>query len=256
MLSKHWHTLLLQSLHNDHWRNRHTNVPEHTEVSCPQATAASSASWSIASDDTNDPIESFKPEYFVEVELPGTLRPSGITRTADPTIFLAGLIKIMWDQLASLWRQHLDLIHELATTKISPVTREESILRTLQEYRESVEPVIRNFKYFPDNAELFIKNSSLQQLQNYIAQYSPVILASHARHQPVPLPALHARHPTVPLPALNPDAPDPPPAPDDASDVSSTTNSSSQHPALEEAEHRKRNRQRIPIVASQHHDMT
>ena len=36
MLSKHWHTLLLQSLHNDHWRHRHTDVPEHTEASCPK----------------------------------------------------------------------------------------------------------------------------------------------------------------------------------------------------------------------------
>jgi hypothetical protein len=104
-------------------------VQEHTEACSPQATTASSASWSIASDDTNDPIESFKPEYFVEVELPGTLRTGGITCTADPTIFLAGLIKIMWVQLATLWRQHLDLIHESATTKISPVTRDESILR-------------------------------------------------------------------------------------------------------------------------------
>jgi hypothetical protein len=41
----------------------------------------------------------------------------------------------------------------------------------------------RSENHFPRDLESFLQSSSLLQLQKYITQYSPVILASHARFQ-------------------------------------------------------------------------
>jgi hypothetical protein len=234
MLSTHWTTLLTQSLHNDHWRTQHIDLPEYT---CPKWSIVdnpSSSAWSILESDSDTSLCLFEPEYIVEFDIPDALR-STTSRTIDPTIFIAGLIKkTLWVELATLWRSHLEMIHQTSITKYSPVTREEVIIRVrnLQEYQQTVEIPLRTSKYFPSDINLFIEKSSLQQLQNYIEQYTPVLQASHSRHQTTTPLAPHTTNPTQ-LANLEP-----------TSDESTSTHASSLHPALEEAQHRKHNKRR------------
>ena len=244
ILSTEWITLLQQTLHNDHWRTRHNEVPEYTGPKWTIADTPSSASWSIIDSDSDSSLCLFEPEYIVEFDLPDAIRTNGSTiLTIEPVIFLAGLIKIMWVELATLWRSHLDLIHQTATTKTSPVTREEATIqvRALQDFQALVEAPLRTNKYFPEDLDSFLEKSSLQQLKNYIQQYSPVLIASSARQS--------AMAPIQPQP-LNPrDI-----RQDTQSDQSLSSNSSSLHPALEEAQHRKRTRRRNQSTVS--HDTT
>jgi hypothetical protein len=181
----------------------------------------------------------FEPEYVIDFDLPEAMQPDKGPKTIDPTIFLAGLIKIMWVQLATLWRNHLDIIHQTAETKTSPITQAAATIRihTLQAYKDQVEATLRTPIYFPADIDAFLDKSSLQQLQNYIEQYSPVIMTSLNRHQEAS---------RVPPP---PPSEEPAPQRDDPTSTSSPTtpsNTASQHPALEEAQHRKRNRRRKP----------
>jgi hypothetical protein len=231
MLSSQWHNLLLQTLHNDYWRTRHTDIPDYTGPQWSQVDTTSSDSWSIAESDSDDSLLTFEPEYFVTCDLPDALQPGQGPHTIDPTIFIAGLIKTIWIELATLWRSHLDLIHQTAETTTSPVTRAESItrVRALQVYHATVEAFIRTPTYFPTDIDNFLETSSLQQLQNYIEQHSPIIMASHARYQ--------ATYPTPHMPNISEGS--------HAPSTSSTPPSErSQHHALEESQHRKRNRRR------------
>ena len=208
MLSTHWITLLRQTLHNNHWRTRHIDVSTYTGASWSKVGTQSSTSWSIVNSEEEADLNFFEPEYIVDFDLPAALQSNtGGCPTIDPTIFIAGLIKILWIELATLWRSHLDLIHDTASTAHSPVTRAEAILRirTLHECQATVEPQLRTPKYFPPDIEQFVDKSSLQQLSNYIEQYSPVILASQVRHLVASAP------------------PDPTPPLDDHSSVTSAT---------------------------------
>jgi hypothetical protein len=171
----------------------------------------------------------FEPEYVVKFDLPEAIQTNGANLTIDHTIFIAGLIKILWVELATLWRSHLESVHQTATTKISPVTREEATIqvRALQDYYTLVEAPIRTNKYFPNNLPSFLEKSSLQQMKNYIQQYSPVFIANAARQSA--------------LPPLQPQQMTPQIARQDSQSakLSISSHSSSLHPALEEAQHRK-----------------
>jgi hypothetical protein len=283
MLSTHWLTLLRQTLHNDHWRTRHTDISTYTGASWSKVETLSSTSWSIVDSEEEADLNMFEPEYTVDFDLPEAMQSSpGGQRTIDPTIFIAGLIKIMWVELATLWRSHLDLIHATATTENSPVTRADAILRirTLQAHQETVEIQLRTPKYFPLNIDQFLEKSSLQQLSNYIEQYSPVILASRARYLAAIAPtdirqppgnhnsttdinrSYHTTSSVGPQPISTTGIPTPAMSSSDSDSDSSTdihqpsgvrtvparsdrvTTSSSLHPALEEAQHRKHHRRR------------
>jgi hypothetical protein len=217
ILSTEWITLLQQTLHNNHWRTQHTDVPEYT-----------APKWTIAntpSSDARSIIDSlFEPEYIAEFNLLDAILTNRSLLTIDLVIFIAGLIKIMWVELATLWRSHLDLIHLTATTKTSPVTWEEEARIQVR----ALQAPLRTNKNFPADLNLFLEKSSLQQLKNYIQQYSPVLIATSARQSAMP--------PIQPQPLMilrdtRQDA---------QSDQSLSSHSSSLHPALEEAQHRKR----------------
>ncbi len=134
-------------------------------------------------------------------------------------------------------------------------------------------------KYFPLDIAKFVEKSSLQQLSNYIEQYSPVIMASNARYlaaiaQPEIDPPL-ADHRSTSDTSIRPEnsleqqmSPTQTPTaaiPSGDSDSAATndtlytrsvqtapalpsrsTSPSVLHPALEEAQHRKHTRRRNP----------
>ncbi len=282
MLSTQWITFLRQTLHNNHWRTRHTDVSTYTGASWSKIGTQSSTSWSIVHSEDEADLNLFEPEYIVDFDLPEALQSNpGCCQTIDPTIFIAGLIKILWVELATLWRSHLDLIHDTAATVNSPVTRADAIIRIhmLQEYQATVELQLRIAKYFPLDIAKFVEKSSLQQLSNYIEQYSPVIMASNARYlaaiaQPEIDPPL-ADHRSTSDTSIRPEnsleqqmSPTQTPTaaiPSGDSDSAATndtlytrsvqtapalpsrsTSPSVLHPALEEAQHRKHTRRRNP----------
>jgi hypothetical protein len=144
-LSSQWHKFLQQSLHNDKWRLLYTDLPKYSGPLWTTVGTPSSASWSTAGNMSDNSIDLFEPEYYVEFAIPSALHCNGRTSSIDPTIFLAGLIKILWSELSNLRQSHLDHIHNNKESKASPVTLAESILRLriLHQYQETVEEALR-----------------------------------------------------------------------------------------------------------------
>ena len=70
MLNTEWSKFLQQTLHNDKWRLCHTDLPEYTGPQWTVVGILSSASWSTAGDRSDDSIEMFEPEYFVNFDIP------------------------------------------------------------------------------------------------------------------------------------------------------------------------------------------
>jgi hypothetical protein len=234
MFSSQWQQLLQQTLHNDKWRVKHTDLPEYTGPHWTTIGTPSSSLWSTAGDRSDTSIKLFKPEFYVEFDIPASLQQNNPATFIDPTIFLSGLIKTLWTALATIWKKHLDFIHDTKATKTSPATLAKTItrVRNFQEYRHTVEDAVQTDNYFPPNIDSFLETSTLRQLQQYITQYSPVILASHAQAQLPPATQTDSSITPVDNPITS------------TSDTSLTsTHSSSQHPALEEAQHRKCTRQ-------------
>lgn len=100
-------------------------------------------------------------------------------RRIDPTVFLAGVIKIYWEASSQLWSDHLSLIHESTTTKHSPETRR--LLQTqvagLHTLQADVLPEHRP-TYFFDNVSGFLDKASIGQLRQFVDAYQPAITNS------------------------------------------------------------------------------
>jgi hypothetical protein len=292
-LSRHWLTYLHQCLHNDRWRNTHSDIVDFD----PDLLGGrlSDKANQRPSDSQRDPKSSAPHPKNCYIKVPRSQsslpEPTTIPQTIDPTIFFAGLIKTLWVELSTLWRSHLDLIHETAAKKPSPVTVTaiHTRVRTLVALQPSVLPIHRNTTYFPPDVEVFLQTSSLSQLNNYIDQYEPVIRSSIRRNTTGKATSTRVDNPVtghrshsiaVPpgsalpvsgnpqaqteparIPANNPEpsaAPLPPshhPHPHQDSDSEeSSTNSTASHHALEETQHRKNRGPRIPQPRGQEHN--
>jgi hypothetical protein len=155
-------------------------------------------------------------------------------RTVDPTVFLAGLIKVLWLELSILWRQHHEDIHQSSTQKYSPVTISECQLRirSLALLRPRVLSRHRDL-YFHADLEAFLDRATLPQLESYLARYLPVIMAS-LREAEIQA-AMGASFSSTSR------------SPSSSHSIHSTSDSSV-HPALEEPSHRKRNRLRHSVL--------
>jgi hypothetical protein len=198
----------------------------------------------------------------------------------DPTLFLAGLIKIIWIEVGALWTKHQETLHAKANSNQSPAIRAD--LQMQVRNLHALQPHTRRIHqqtYFYPNLVKFLEQQGLQfQLQSYIDKYKPNIDASAAQAR-LPIqdqgetdkeedgdllpPVTDIR--TKPTIILQPD-PDPkeglaspqltdqnPAAPHSPSlhhphtiprTLANLSNDHTIHPALEEAQHRKRNRRR------------
>ena len=184
MLSNQWLKFLHQTLHNDKWRHRHTDITKfestpgwtdtHTTRQRRHKHVHPAHEPCPPDDEPAEPVseESIRPDTSKGTVLESTLPPATDTtilpQTIDPIIFLAGLIKVLWIELATLWRSHLALIHENAKAAVSPVTLAETHIRvqTLYSLKTSTLPVHRTETYFPPDLPIFLAQSSLHQLQN------------------------------------------------------------------------------------------
>jgi hypothetical protein len=285
-LSRHWLVYLHQCIHNDRWRTTRPTTNEFDpdliggRLSDP-VNERTQESTQQASNPTPHPLNCYTQAKRMPAVLP---EPDLSTppQTIDPTIFFAGLIKTLWEELSKLWRSHLDLIHETATSTSSPVSRSEVCIRirSLVAKEPMVLPIHRTSRYFPPNLDDFLNKSSLPQLQNYLAQYSPVIHSSiaqqhkalemaltpsaggpHSTPNPIPEegsipPGTAAIRDAMAAPALDDRSAAQSPSQQDyiqPIDIQSDTESdddllpqsSTGHPALEEATHRKSRGHRI-----------
>jgi hypothetical protein len=266
-LSIHWRQFLLKTRHQEKWATK------------LEDDSANSLGFALEDEDTSD----FDPEWLLteqEIDAAPTNEeelddaeftiefnsdihqsssdlPRQPTASTDPTIFLAGIIKILWTEMSTLWRSHLDYNHKTAETKNSPVTVQDNQqqVRALHNLRDQVLPA-HKASYFHENVDDFLETSTAQQLGQYITLYQPVILDSISRNKK------HARRsqPSPSSPTTNPslrqsprtrqqspnDLSIPqqrrPPAPDRGEN-----NRLLIHPALEEAPHRKSTRIRQQV---------
>jgi hypothetical protein len=187
------------------------------------------------------------PENSVDCELSPLVNDNTSTRTMDPTVFLAGLIKCLWIKLATLWQSQIDFIHEKHLATASPITIASIHLpvRTLVALQPEVLPIHRTEKYFPPDVDLFLQRWALFQLTNYLNKYEPVLLSSQERQIPLHSPPHMPPGNPAMTQAPNNSADNSPISASDDSSLSS--HSSSSHPSQEEASHRK-DRTRIPSL--------
>ena len=279
-LSRHWLVFLHQCLHNDHWR---TSFPTHADVDpdliggrlSDPANSSPQGMAHLASNPPIHPLNKYAQAKTSSASTSAQNSTRALPQTTDPTIFFAGLIKTLWDALSKLWKDHLDLIHETATATSSPVSRSDITIRirSLAAQQPMVLPIHRTSRYFPADLDAFLTTSSLSQLQNYVAQYGPVIQSSILQQQELLETAtilVAGGHSATPIPAtgipLTPhttrdrtdlDSQSEPQSPsqhselpvnihsDTESDDDLLPLSSTGHPALEEATHRKSRGHRI-----------
>ncbi|MFM8622826.1 MAG: hypothetical protein ACKOB3_05560 [Holophagaceae bacterium] len=170
----------------------------------------------------------------------------------DTNVFLSGLIKLLWSDIGDLWINHLSIIHNRKeqTTIDSEETRRnlQTHVRLVQRLKSKTDPIQRN-SYFPEDANEFIEKSTTKQLEQYIKAYKPIILKSVklARITGMAVGAFIRRVLTwKPQHDTNDDN-------DSATNTSDSTQAThdrspiaqeTEHSALEEAPHRKRNRLR------------
>ena len=138
-------------------------------------------------------------------------------RTIDPTMFLSGLIKIMWNEIRILWANHQEKLHDTSNITSNPHRTElQQRIRILHALRGHTR-TIHQATYFYSDLDTFLAQGTLYQFQSYIDKYKPVILESIVLQHIL----------TNEQPTTSTIQPDP-----------------TQHPALEEAPHRKRNRRK------------
>lgn len=107
-----------------------------------------------------------------------TYSPSLPTIKLDPHRYIARLIKLIWDELGTLWRSHLDTIH--VTNPDTHNDRHHSLclqIRALQNFQSQTLADHRN-RYFFSNVDNYLQNATISNMQNYIERYRPVILNS------------------------------------------------------------------------------
>jgi hypothetical protein len=143
-------------------------------------------------------------------------------RTIDPTMFLSGLIKIMWNEIRILWANHQEKLHDTSNITSNPQRTELQLrIRILHALRGHTR-TIHQATYFYSDLDTFLAQGTLYQFQWYIDKYKkPVILDSLVQH------ILTNEQPTTST--IQPDP--------------------TQHPALEEAPHRKCNcNEEVPTI--------
>ena len=84
MLTYQWQKFLQQTLHNDKWQLKLTDLPEYTGPHWTTVKTPSSASWLTAGDRSDTSIKLFEPEFFVEFNLPAELQRNGPTSDKNP----------------------------------------------------------------------------------------------------------------------------------------------------------------------------
>jgi hypothetical protein len=247
-LSVHWRNLLIKTRHQERWSAKLADhYPDFGEEEDDTITAEFDPEWTLTDQDINDApsnedsLEDMA-DFFVDFNSDDSKPPTSEAyrrQDTDPTIFLTGITKILWAEMSTLWRSHLEYNHKTAETKNSPVTLQDNRtqVRALHNLGNQVQEPNRT-SYFHDNVDDFLEKSTAQQLGQYIALYEPVIMASISRrrgqsHQSQPQqPADHSIHPST-------------------SRHSKTNNGENNrlltHPALEEAPHRKRTRIRRQV---------
>jgi hypothetical protein len=177
----------------------------------------------------------------------------------NPTIFLAGIIKILWTETGILWRSHLDYNHKTAETMNSPVTLQDNRtkVRALHNLKHMVQEHHRE-RYFHDDIDSFLEKSTCQQLGHYMVLYEPAIKASLASQTQTTEPPQRPRTNTAPSSARqnqeqgssNTTAPrGPTPTADRRVNPISSANRITLHPAMAETPYRKQTR--IRRLASQ-----
>jgi hypothetical protein len=247
--------LLLKTRHQERWEAQPPTLAHacgHEEED-DDDTAEFDPEWTLTEQDIrNAPTNEAEPgsteDYFVEFQRDSeTPTTSETTRhnATDPTIFLAGIIKILWAEMGILWRSHLEYNHKTAETKNSPVTLQDNQtqVRALHNLKEQVQESHRS-SYFHDDIDTFLEKSTGQQLGHYIAMYQPVIMASISRRH---RPAHQRQHSAAAVPPDG-DPNIPPPRQRTTTTIDRDENNRLLiHPALEEAPHRKRTRIRSPV---------
>jgi hypothetical protein len=221
-LTIQWRRLLLTSLHQEQWNIVDTDwdndeddppdFPPVDEVLTDTDTEASTAARILVDTDSENEDSTQSPTCLL-------YSPS---RSIDPTLFLSGLIKIMWAAIHNLWKKHQEKLHDTTDTASNPQrTKLQQHIRILHALRGHTR-AIHQETYFYQDLDTFLAKGTIFQFQCYIDKYKPVILNSLVQH------------------ILN----------NDPHDASSTQPDPTQHPALEEAPHRKRNRRREPVRAT------
>jgi hypothetical protein len=224
-LSTQWRRLLLTTLHQEQWIVLDTEwdadeddsvFPTADEVLTDTDTEASTAARILVDTDSEDDESTPSPTCLVYNE----------SRSIDPTLFLAGLIKCIWSEVNHLWTNHQKALHDTEANISNPQRHDlKQRIRALHDLRRNTRNIHQDTYFFHD-LETFLEKGSLYQFQNYIDKYTPAILDSIVQAGgPINIPYPHN---------ITPEA------------ISNQTDHN-QHPALEEAPHRKRNRRRTPV---------
>jgi hypothetical protein len=177
--------------------------------------------------DTSDGTH-YDKEKTTETELNSPLLHNAnlSTRTVDPITFTAGRIKTIWLEVGTLWRTHLETVHQNTITSQSPVVLADlkSKIRLLHSLQTKVLPQHRASYFHPD-LEAYLASATLHSLRTYIATYRPVIMAS--------IKAAETEQTASILTTIRGVVP-----------TTTSHHHVTGHQALEEAPHRKRNRLR------------
>jgi len=136
--------------------------------------------------DSLPPIPSHNPYRKFRKKMQKAAKKATMFRRMDTTVFLSGLIKIMWAELGQLWIDHLAAVHNksnstapAATPSISPETHQnlQTHVELLQQLASKVLPVHQN-SYFLEPNSTFLQTATTDRLRQYIATYKPSIISS------------------------------------------------------------------------------
>jgi hypothetical protein len=126
----------------------------------------------LGPDDNNEGLG----EFVVHFE--EAVGDSPATAWRDAHQQLAGLIKVIWAELGDLWRKHNEFIHQDGLSHHNSMQLDLcNHIRYLHKFKEKTLAAHRD-KYFFPNVESYLQGATPRQMQQYIAQYRPVILNS------------------------------------------------------------------------------
>ena len=96
-----------------------------------------------------------------------------------PRKFLITLLQIFWKNMTTLWKNHLQTIHQSNTSTQSPDKIQElkSKIRQFHHHKEAVLAARRD-QYFHQKLEEYLQTATISQMRMYILNYSPAIYAS------------------------------------------------------------------------------
>jgi hypothetical protein len=164
-LSNKWKTLYSQSRLNDRveqWLDHEaeTNMQPHISNTPTQTEAQHEVEESPTGNNT--PIHWYEGRQAI-----------------NPTIFIAGLIRTLWETMSDLWAAHLQHVHD-TTIQIAQSVELKAIqdqIRALHAAKDNVLADHRD-KYFHSNLNNYLQQTPIQQMKTYLDRYRPVILHS------------------------------------------------------------------------------